>query len=535
MVKNNCQAVRMRIPLANNCVLSLWCSTIVLVACGLAGAQNRAATATFTSYRSGTEGGYLHTKANSSSTLYWTVSEGPAQGAETTLDLPFDLVGEALEIAPKRFLVSGYNATRATAYLLELCLTDTPRKISVERAAQYGNRMDPYRLHWNASEGLLYVYDVRESRIVVAPYRGRELPSVQAFLVVANVQSVPELSDKYRIVLASAPNDVSGVCISLLDEVKFTHLKTVGPGAWLSVPGSRLGNPIPMWNTDAPAIASPNALGPIRVNNVAGRAYLCDVTMGAGVLAQVTVTDPNTFVQLPLPEGGLIPGLRYEIRGEPNAQVAPLRFMGLLRYGLPQVTSKIEMPFGYIHPAGFWIGNSEFGVVGWLRSGAVSQGPVPVNLYLWIGARRPDGTDPVTTVGGVTVLSEVVGSLGPMPVTVADKLTHGPVQVSLPVPYDEGLVGAVLLWQWAAVDAVQSVTVSDVFGAMVTSPWVEPESATRSGSRDSARVAFSVARSVWPKVSAEVVNKAKTWVKSIPGGGVDASESLIRERVLRGR
>jgi hypothetical protein len=279
-------------------------------------------------------------------------------------------------------------------------------------------------------------------------------------------------------------------------------------------------------------------MGPVRVTGVTGQVSLDEGTFLGQTLTQTTITSPTGYSPLNLPQGGLIPGRYYRIHGGSGATFNGYTEMVLLRYGAPQTVALVTMPTGQLG-TGLWIGNDDFAIVGRVSAGSSQTVPVALDVYLWLAARNPDGSDPVWQhpVSGVWYLTDVLGIAGPFHVDIDSKATAESLAFALPIPDEPGLQGGVLLMQWATVTPNQEAAVSDVFGAMITPPW--PGSGTDAGSGQKREAAvqpswLAAAKSMLPRVPEKSIVAIREWLASRPslsprGAGLAVWQSIVRK------
>jgi len=444
----------------------------------------------------------------------YLVTEPAIMGQETTVTLPFDVPGRMSYLGGGRFIVPGHRASDAEAFLVILNV-DAAGILNIESSHQYGAQWDPSAVFWNAAEGVLYVY-AEAQQLLVAPFNGTQLPDSVSFLTVAVPAQLPALS--------SPPLGLKPFVDGTGVEVRELGIWPPTGFAWHVHPtgaGWSVTNIVPVAGPGIPQVSLREDIldseGPIEISNVVGTVNLTEKTFGLGVIAQATLTDPAAWVPIALPAGGLLPGLVYALEPAPGTDGFSTHWTGLVRHGFADRTDEVRMPAGEIDPSGCWLGNSEFSLPGWTFAGSELVMPATMDYYLYVGVRSATGVDPVSPVGQSDqyILNEVVGAVGPMRVVFKDGDRIHTLSAPLPIPNDSALFGAVLLWQWATVTPSQQVTVSEVFGAMVTNPW--PGADASAGTDGSVEL-----RGIYPKVTAKAIRAAKEWLQSTPSTRVTA-------------
>ncbi|PIE21970.1 MAG: hypothetical protein CSA62_14590 [Planctomycetota bacterium] len=86
--------------------------------------------------------------------------------------------------------------------------------------------------------------------------------------------------------------------------------------------------------------------------------------------------------------------------------------------------------------------------------------------FLYVGMRRPDGSDPVLTVNGQAILSDPVFVLGPRHMTMERTVARDFLTFSMDIPDIPALAGEVVLFQLVVLGGSQAIT-SDVFGTKI--------------------------------------------------------------------
>lgn len=487
------------------------------------------------SYVHGSEEGYLQTSSGNPSVVTWTVTKGTVLGVRASISVPFDRAGAFFHIGARAFILSGANSVSGKGYILHASLQDTPPVVSVDTSLDCGIGFDPYDIVWRSDEQQLYVLDVRNESLKVAPYSGgTSLPGPSDFSTAVTATQAPTLHDDgYLLKLVKAPGSDPGVRLVSTDtnEHNYTHVKKVS-GSWTASIGSLLTSAnVSQWSVQD--VARANVRLALQVGGVIGTAVLTEDSFSQSVVSSVAVSHASTFV--PFTVSNLVPGLRYKVASsDPN--IMPERFIGLLRYGAPQVTKELGMPIGYIDNSLCWIGNSNFAVLGTIGSGSNQVTPLQVDVYLWLSARHADGSDPVTTVNGAAVLSEVVAVLGPDTVTV-DKSQHGALYSALPIPNDHDIVGGVLLWQWAAVTATGNVAVSDVFGSIILdcAPPSVDGGASMTAMKTSGSSVFASAKAAYARMPSSAAPAIRCWTSSNPKWLLDAGKREVWQAALQNR
>lgn len=406
--------------------------------------------------------------------LEWEVLSGPNHGLRGTYVLPFDVPGKPFDLGSRRILLPGRNSSSGKTFIEVINLDTSSFTINVEQSVDYGTSFDPAHVWWDAGASLLYVHDFAGKRVLAAPFAGTTLPPPSSsFLVVATQADIPVLSEGYVIELAAAgAGSSSGLWVKYTENPStLWEIQLVAPGTWTVTarPLSSIRTPTPKVNLVDPDRVS--VLGPISAWGIQGNVYLEEKTFGVGILGQATLPNDSTVVSIPVPQGGLLPGLFYEVHGPTSGTAIGASFMALVRHGTAQQTNLISMSPGQVASSGCWYGNSEFVVRGLFGASANVSLPLELEVHLWVAARHADGTDPIRDWAGTKLLSEVLGSFGPETVSVTTTTFPSVKVIDFPIPDEAGLGGAVPLFQWVAVAPTGEVAVSDVFGPMITQPW----------------------------------------------------------------
>lgn len=480
------------------------------------------------------DGNYLQVRKGTG-TLEWTIVSNGTEVVQDSLALTFDLIGDIEPLSADTYLVAGQDSQTSAAHVLRVHLNRTPPASIVQQSSVALNAaFDAYQVA--ANNGWLYVYDYAGDRIMAAAYTGVQLPSNAAdYSEIVGTAIVGKFSGVGKLtVQLSARAGQPGVDLATRFPV-FSDYNTQGSGTYLHVePDSPSG-----WITNEKAgyptganweleeSAYPNSLGPIRVRGVVGLAKLRDRYLTNLVVSEIGVTSPGQFVEFPLPAGGLLPGLVYTVDGisgiENSVGIQPL-----LRYGQPQSTPSWVVGNGAIGFGGTYIGNDALKVTGFLQSSDAAAPRQSFNAFLWVAARRPDGSDPYVVVGGTTYLTELLAVYGPLNASVSGESPHGPLVQEFPIPADESLRGGVVFWQWVVLPSATEVLVSDVFGSMITDEWIEPAPPTsaQSGGRSAGNLIF-------PRVPERSFRSLVQWLQADPLGVITDLKRGIWERARR--
>lgn len=329
---------------------------------------------------------------------------------------------------------------------------------------------DPQRIHWSGNDDILYVLDRTNLSVLAAPYSGDGygLPSAGAFQIAAQLAS--PVGNSVRLV--GPPNgDPKGVAV-------WDLWKGTGPasswlhvfpenGAWVSMSMSMSQHGFApsgstVWQTGP---AFPQDSGPMYVSGRTGAYEVVDELRGAVVSTGRTLDD--SVVSLAIPDA-LVPGIPYAVRDGGSASgLHEAGFVPLVRYGIAAGTSQIQTPKGTTVPVR--VGDTRFSLIDHIRLQTGFSGSASADVYLWVCVRRPDGSDPVVDLGwGVMVLdpATMFASSGPQRVEMAGPEARGSFVFNLPIPPDDQLAGAVVLFQYLAVYG-NEIAVSEVFGATI--------------------------------------------------------------------
>lgn len=473
------------------------------------------------------ESGYLACEAPNWSWLAWRVLSGSSAGATSGVTLPFDIPGSPVFIGSRVFLVPGRNSLTGHGWIAKVQIHLNPNpSVAILETTEYAPVVDPYKVCYNDEDGYLYLLDFAAKRVLAAPYSASlPLPAFTAFEQVADAPQLPQLGITWYTV-ALKKYSGSGATISSRHHPHGHYYARKVSGAWQVTWES---SPMPKFTLDIVNQGRLSSTGPISVGGFVGTAFLREVATNY-IVAQVQMTQGNQFFELPIGSSTMLPGQRYEIGVADNPQVVPFNFTALVRHGVPQRIAEVEMNPGSIDKGGHcYVGNSTFAVAGLARS--VLPGAKTVSAYLWMGARRADGTDPVVDIvlngQTVTVLSQVDAIVGPFALELRDEVVHGYLYVPIPIPSDLNLVGGVPLWQWAALAPNGQVAVSDVFGAKIMPP---PVLGLGTGGSSSAREQL---RGNYPSVSPEQESATRRWAASLPSGELTPEKVAVRRIVLR--
>lgn len=492
--------------------------TALLASTAAVPSQGREATTQTCFYsEAGGESGSLTSRPPDSSYLAWRVLSGGGEvSAGTTL--PFDVPGKPLHLGTRTFLVPGRDSRSGHGWVVRVETQLAPRpSVAVVEAIDYGHGIDPYRLSYSAGEGQLYMVDHAGKRLLASPYAlAWRLPVIKSYVQVGDAASMSQLGVTWHTV-SLREAEGAGVEVSSVHRPYGRYRVYKAGGVWQV---TWQASSLPRYSLDILDRERLSDSAPIRVGGFRGMVFLREVATDS-MVSRVEAASPDLYYSLPVGAGTMLPRLRYEIGMTDNPQVVPFHFVPLVRRGTPQSGSEVALNAGAIDNGGKCsIGNGAFGVIGIARS--VREDPVAIHSYLWMGARRADGSDPMIDVAvngrSVTVLSQVDAILGPYHHVVRGGSGHGYLYASMPIPEDPNLVGGVPLWQWATLTPSGEVIVSDVFGSLITLP--SSERMRGLGKRDARRVL----RGNYPGVSGAQESATRAWARSLPGG------SMTREK-----
>lgn len=438
-----------------------------------ANAQQRTHGAALEAYFDPTVGdtGLLAIQAGSAA-LRWHVSGAPAHPVETLM--PFSVAG-GLTMAGGRTVVASGIDDNGSGVLVRMTLTNpyiADPEAKIEEVQLLGPAIDPLSVRWNEGESRLYLLDRKANRVLYASYggNGAALP-LYSSLVEAVV--LPEPICDSTSLQFSQNGESAGVFVSDPHQpTKYVHVFENVGGTWeaqerIKSVSDPPADP-PSWYIANPSFVS--TTGPLRIFARAAQYDVVEELSGVSVASGTTV-DADVEHEVALPQGALVPGLRYKVLTSTDADGGHARsaaFLPHVRYGVPTETTQVQLSRGYCGEV--IVGDDTFGVgdrVLWQKG---YKEPVTAAVYLWISFRGADGQDRVVSLGDrVYVLDPdaLYANLGPQSVTI-ENITDGSFFFRLPVPDDDQLIGNTILFQSAAVvPSTGDVIVSDVFGVTI--------------------------------------------------------------------
>lgn len=439
-------------------------------------------------FQEGDERVIVHAGGNPPNRLTWSTRARP----RPTLDLPFDVPGSPAYLGDWRLLVGGIRSRDGVATLMTVRLDAASSAIEIEQSQEYGVAFDPYGVACNPDEGLLYVLDIAGERILVAPFDGRVLPPAGEFFTAVREWELGSLHLGYLAYLERPHEHLEWQRGDLERRGKPRHFpgENLNPGVLirendcLAPPIYHVWHQDGAWEIDNIRVGPPehrvaiahrsrvNSVGPVLAGDVRGAVELRDRVFAHDLISTTELGEAPglEWTALGLPAEGLVPGLWYSVAPATGRRFRGERFLALARHGAPEESALVAMHPGTL--SGVFLGNTELRVGTSLRAGLQAALPLDVDLYLWMGVRNEDGVDPVEVQGESVCLTEVLAIAGPVRATARNGSYPCLVGARVPVPDDPELLGGVVLCQWAAVVPGHSaVTVSDVFGAMVSPPW----------------------------------------------------------------
>ncbi|MEQ1633941.1 MAG: hypothetical protein ABL997_16290 [Planctomycetota bacterium] len=395
-----------------------------------------------------------------------------------TAALPFDIPGSAQELDTSgKVLVCGRDHATGTGHvhILQLVPGSSPAIQTLKSATYPGLDVGAALF----KDGHLFVHDVEGRRILVAAYAaGSALPPLSSYAIAVDTAwFVTHGPQRLHEVFPTPPDLFSGVgvCFQALAGPSWNlYQSATGWSVREAYADEAIGHR-PRWS-----IVNEyhhKAEEPLSVGGIANKAFeVVDVDSGAIVAAG---TNPATdYVSLSF---ATVPGRRYQVRGT-DATTSPLVFIANKRYGEPSAPASGIQMSRCTPQDNLFINNPVFSLRGKLSYASpdlAKEDSVPV--YLWLGMRQPDGTDPIAWYGDQAVLSDLIGSAGPTSVSM--KVDGAKFSFAVPIPNDPQLVGHLFFWQYAAVVGNQFI-VSDVCGAIARPFPVPGASAVVSGSEN---------------------------------------------------
>ncbi len=300
----------------------------------------------------------------------------------------------------------------------------------------------------------LAVFDRQNSEVLIAAYDPLSLlPDEAAFAVAVDATVLASLGDGPVLLhpMSDAVFGGEGFALTFDPGWGLTSFNVWNDaGTWSVRPFPVMSSP-EAWQVES----YPATNRPLRIHGAAGPFQIVD-TRDDSVVFNGTQT--STAPQKHTPTT-LEPGVRYRLESASGA--APTTFTPNVRYGEGIGLNGIEMRNGFPN-SDFVIGEPSVFLGGAIRQSDPAVGAATGLVWLWLAQRRADGTDPVVDVDGSPVLTELMGTAGPIMVEPSPGGDY--FGFELPLPNDPNLAGTVFLWQFVSLTGMD-LLVSDVVGA----------------------------------------------------------------------
>jgi len=385
----------------------------------------------------------------------------PPSGAGAAIPVPFSVGGDIHQVAPGRFLVSGFEPASGSApqsgWLLDVQLGGGSPGVTIA-SAQPCPALDLIDMEFSAVDGMIYAVDWHSRRLLASPWTGALLPQ-EAWITVASDVALPMLKGVVRLDPTASGAGVRVVNKMFADGADAIAAAVTFAGTGFLVVPELASPPPPQW-AFSDWLSSAN--GPaIQVHGLQGASGAFELQDLAGIPI-VSATMPSSGSKdLVIAPGGVIPGAPYRIVGGSGA---PSVWQTINSVWGVRTAGDLVLRRGVVD--GLHVGNPAFSVdVRSLWSGT-AQPAAPIEIYLAIGFQVP-GISNVTTnaTTGVATISSIAQLVGPMSSTIeADK--QGAAVVELPVPDDAGIAGIEALFQWIAWDGT-AWAFSEVHGSLI--------------------------------------------------------------------
>lgn len=385
----------------------------------------------------------------------------PPSGAGATIPVPFSVGGDIHQVAPGRFLVTGFEPASGAApksgWLLDVQLGGGSPGVTIA-AAQPCPALDLIDLEFSAVDDLIYAVDWHSRSLLASPWTGALLPQ-EAWIPVASDVALPMLKGAVRL-----EPTASGAGVRVVNKVfadgsdAIAALVTFAGTGFLVVP-ELASPPAPQW---AFSDWLSNANGPaIPVRGLQGASGAFELQNLAGIPVASAMMPSSGSTDLVLAPGVLEPGAPYRIVG---ASGAPSAWQTINSSWGVRTAGDLVLRRGVVD--GLHVGNATFSVdVRSLWSGT-AQPAAPIEIYLAIGFQVPGISNVTTnTTTGIATIHSIAQLVGPMSSTIeADN--QGAAVVELPVPDDAGIAGIEALFQWIAWDGA-AWSFSEVHGSLI--------------------------------------------------------------------
>ncbi len=454
------------------------------------------------------------------------------------------------------WILAGYNPTTDKGYLQRLLLVRgaNPSIIKLEEKVYEG--IQPWSLSWSKPDGVLYVWDCKGTRILAGDMASHtsSLPSKAQLLANPGLgtSSVPAIGDPGHYPGLAGDRETVGIELANTSRHHFFGTMNYPRYKIRWDRGSKKWSfhPYSMYKKDALAeipFAIQNGWtlkangGFLRFRGRGGEYRIRDAeTLQVVHGFTLPPADPkwweadesqaDVWTDVSLPNGVLTPGQVYEVyhvaSGTETDKV--MRIFPMVRYGSPQSANiggiayslQSASTMGWEHKAG----TSSIVAESDLRSDATSATGLDMASFLYIGVRRPDGTDPVEVAGNMAILTEVLAVLGPHYFKKTQRWGDGELTFSYAMPGDPALVGTVFLYQLAVV-AGSEILVTDIVGAPVLPSATSAQKSAGSGGKKAA--GSSLVKKALEKVKSSVAsNVASLSVRS-------TLDALLKKKLLQ--
>jgi len=385
----------------------------------------------------------------------------PPSGAGTTIPVPFSVGGDIHQVAPGRFLVSGFEPASGSkpqsGWLLDVQLGGGSPGVTIA-ASQPCPALDLIDLEFSAVDGLIYAVDWCSRSLLASPWTGALSPQ-EAWITVASAVALPMLKGAVRLEPTATGAGLRVVNKMFADGADAIAASVTFAGTGFLVVPELASPPAPQW---AFSDWLSNANGPtIQVHGLQGASGAFELQSLAGIPVASATMPSCGSTNLVIAPGVLEPGASYRIVG---ATGAPSAWQTINSSWGVRTAGDLVLRRGVV--AGLHVGNAAFSVdVRSLWTGT-AQPATPIEIYLAIGFQVP-GTSNVTTntTTGAATISSIAQIVGPMSSTIAAN-GQGAAVVELPVPDDAGIVGIETLFQWIAWDGT-SWSFSEVHGSLI--------------------------------------------------------------------
>lgn len=398
----------------------------------------------------------------------------------THFTVPADVAGGCLYLGGGSFLLTGKKSVTQEGVLVRGHLSTGPLAGTIDEVRLLPG-FDPGDLYYDSEAQRLFLMNTYSGEVRLAAYSGGG-PLPGTFATIANLwrQGDPALAMRGPDV-GEAPGvyfmlfghdwrapPSTGIRVPL-DPHRRLRLWEPSPGTWQLEDLSAKPTIVPIYN--GWTIQEPRAVPDI------GTFW---VTAASGGLS-FFVRDEETlmgvyFWQVPalgrwqpvtVPQGVLEVGRKYSLV-DITTSIPSSPFTPSYRLGACTSSGSFTLEKGEVHPPECLVGNGAFTVGGNLRWASIQSAPSGVpQIYVLAAVDEPNAGAVTTLPTGETILAHPVVSIL-FPWSTEPHPEFGiPATVAFPIPGDEGVVGAPILFQWIAFLPNGTAIVSDVFGSRV--------------------------------------------------------------------